>query len=282
MKYLIVLSTVLLMNIHNGNAQKLEGQIIDKTTESPLAYVNIGIVELGIGTVSDEKGKFALKVSKDKADSVLFSALGFESVKYSISGLLKEPIVKLNPKSYELKTFDVVDKARGRDKIFGKKKGIPQGETNLMGNSPGDEIGAHIRIKQPTYLKSANFNITRVSGDSMIFRVNIYEFNNGEIGDNLLKENVLLESSQEEGIVTVDLTPYQLLIEQDVLLTLENIDVDLNKNDRGILFKYVPVWFKAKGFYIRKGVNSKNVNGSFLKLLDGVELCFYFVGRELK
>jgi hypothetical protein len=261
-------------------SQMIKGKIIDEETATALAYVNIGIPELGIGTVSDQNGNFELNVKGGKADSVLFSAIGYTSKKYALSFLLENQEIKLSPKSYQLKSFEIVKKASGRDKIYGKEKGFPQGANSLR-NQPGNEIGTPIKIRKPTYLKSANFTIARTSGDSMIYRVNIYEFNDGKVGENLLTENVLLSGVQKEGVVSLDLTPHELVVEHDVLLALENIKVDGTKDYMGILFRYTSIFLRDRNVYGRIGENSKNVGGEFTKLIDGVMLNFFFVGRKL-
>jgi len=43
------------------NAQKdFKGRVIDAKTNEPIPFVNIGIIEEGVGTVSDEEGLFHL------------------------------------------------------------------------------------------------------------------------------------------------------------------------------------------------------------------------------
>lgn len=287
MKYLFTVLTILISLQHAIHAQVIVGKVVDEQTGEAIAYVNIGIVELGIGTVSDKTGHFRLKISEGKADSVLFSAIGYESVEYAISDLSEEAEVKLIPKSYELESFDVTERARGRDRTYGEKSWLLRGPINLAYNRAGDEIGAHIKIKRSTYLKSANFTIESISGDSMIFRVNIYEFRDGKAGKNLLKDNIIINAAQKEGVFSIDLKPYQIVVDDDVLLTLENLKVDENKvaensNRKAIYFRYVPSRFKHDNIFGRYNENSKNVNGEFSKLLDDARLCFYFVGRRLK
>lgn len=269
------------MGQNMGWGQVINGQVIDRVTEEALPYVNIGVVELGIGTVSDKWGEFSLQISEGTADSVLFSAVGYSSRKVAITDLMDNEKIWLASRSYEMQSFEVVDKGGGRDKTFGIKKGFPAGYTNLASNKPGDEIGTPIKIRKPTYLKRANFTIDRESGDSMIYRVNIYEFNDGEIGRNLVSENVLLEGVQKQGVVSVDLTPFELVVSEDVLLTLENIQVDSKKHNPGIGFRYKAVFIRNRNIYGRIGDNSKNVAGEFSEIIQGSALNFYFVGNEL-
>ena len=59
----------------------ISGYILDKETNLPLPYVNIGFVEKAVGTVSDENGKFQLtfNVRKVSFDAILqISSLGYE------------------------------------------------------------------------------------------------------------------------------------------------------------------------------------------------------------
>lgn len=123
-----------------------------------------------------------------------------------------------------------------KEKLFGKKnknRGLSIG----FGNAQlGCEIGSVISIKKETYLKSANFKLNHAEGDSLLFRVNIYHFDEGQIGKNILKENIIIYAPQKRGILTVDLTPYELFIHQDVLLTLEWIKDDNGAGNEGITF----------------------------------------------
>lgn len=50
---------IICFNIQFGICQvDLVGQVIDAATEEPLPYVNIGLVNQNIGTVTDEAGYF--------------------------------------------------------------------------------------------------------------------------------------------------------------------------------------------------------------------------------
>jgi len=281
MKNILLLFVLLVLLQLNIKSQTIEGKVVDQQTNKALPYVNLGVVELGIGTVSDKEGVFTLEIPKGQADSVLFSAVGYSSRKVAVSDLLEIRKVWLSPRSYKLQSFDVIEKGVGRDKTYGIKRGFPAGRTNLASNEPGDEIGVPIKINRPTFLKSAHFTIERVSGDSMIYRINIYDFKDGVVGRNLVKENILFEGAQKKGVVSVDLTPYELLVSDDVLLTLENIEVDDEELASGMGFRYKAVFLRNRSIYGRIGETSKNVGGKFSKLLEGSALNFFFVGREL-
>ena len=54
------------------------GQLIDEATQNPLPYVNIGLIDENIGTVSDRQGYFELLLNpaQYKNATLLFSMLG--------------------------------------------------------------------------------------------------------------------------------------------------------------------------------------------------------------
>ena len=56
------------------------GKIIDSVSKEPLAYVNIGIVDYNLGTVSDENGKFELIIKTSDQDLLIrYSYIGYTS-----------------------------------------------------------------------------------------------------------------------------------------------------------------------------------------------------------
>lgn len=170
----------------------------------------------------------------------------------------------------------------GKEKLFGKKnkdRGLSLG----FGNAQlGCEIGSSIRIKKETYLKSANFKLNHADGDSLLFRVNIYHFKEGEIGENILKENITIYAPQKRGVLTVDLTPYELIINHDVLLTLEWIKDDNGSGNEGITFdtkrgRKSNIWNK------RTSQNPFKINkGHHRSKLKKKSLCFWLIGKEVQ
>ena len=119
-------------------------------------------------------------------------------------------------------------------------------------------------------------------GDSLLFRVNIYPFEKGDIGENILKENVIINAPQKKGVLTVDLTPYELIIDHDILLTLEWIKGDNGAGNEGITFdtkkgKKHNIWNK------RTSQNPFKINKvSGRSRVKKKSLCFWVIGKEVK
>jgi hypothetical protein len=62
------------------------------------------------------------------------------------------------------------------------------------------------------------------------FRLNFYTVENGLPLETLLKENIIIETDIYSGIVTKDLTPYEIVIDQDFFVAIEWIE-DLGSGD---------------------------------------------------
>ncbi|MBC8884125.1 carboxypeptidase-like regulatory domain-containing protein [Flavobacterium piscinae] len=76
----------------------LNGKILSKDNNEPISYVNIGIINKDVGTVSDENGDFELILvlgneyyvnETNEKDSILISSIGFKSQKFTVLELQK-------------------------------------------------------------------------------------------------------------------------------------------------------------------------------------------------
>ena len=208
----LITAVSLSLIVRMGFAQQrtVEGTTLNAETGKPLPYVNIGIASKGIGTVSDASG--------------MFSAIGFESTVRTLSDLLQNPDIRMTTALYEMEEVVVTGTAAESSDIYGhrlRRRGdnIGFGSTQL-----GTEIGARIEINRPVLLRSAHFQVNRAGADSLLFRVNLYSLDDRLDGQNLIPENVILPAPSEPGILSVDLEPYDIVVEDDVLLSLEWIE----------------------------------------------------------
>ena len=117
-KSLILFYIVGCLIIVKGFSQKdYKGKVIDADTGLAIPYVNIGIVEQGIGTVSNEEGLFHLYFEKDGVEPeaiILFSALGYASLNIPTAEMPlldnSYPVFKMTPESVFLEEVVVSNK----------------------------------------------------------------------------------------------------------------------------------------------------------------------------
>jgi len=229
-KYVLFL-LVLILNYVSGFGQtELIGQVIDALTEEPIPYVNIGLVDENIGTVSDEQWYFQLEIDplQYSQSNLRFSMIGFESKTYVLQEYLQKEllIIPLTEESTELEEVVVSTKrTQFETKILGNKTTTKFIYAAFTTNKLGNEMGFVVRQrKRPMILKK--FNISLVENDYGLirFRLNFYSVENGLPTSTLLKENIIIETDATSGIVSKDLAPYEIVIDEDFFVSIEWIE----------------------------------------------------------
>ena len=255
-----------------------QGVVVDEKTKEILPYVNIGIKDKGIGTVTDDLGNFQLSKSNPN-EVITFSCIGYESRNFTGAELSTLDVIRLFPKTYRIPEITVSAKQfNSEERIFGVRNKTRGHSIGFGSAQLGTEIGALIYLDAPTLIKSAHFVINHAKGDSMLFRINIYDYHNGKIGDNLLQDNIFIQDKQRRGTIDIDMTAYDLILNRSVLLSLE------------WLRNFDEVGNKDMTFDTRKGKKLKGIyyklssNGLFEKLpyKKGSNPCFYFRGKQTK
>jgi hypothetical protein len=206
-------------------SQSQKGKVLSSKTNSGIGFVNIGIVGKNIGTVSDESGNFTIKLDTIyDNDSLRFSMIGYESKSFLI-GHLKENSVQnvyLNPRSYDIQEIKVT---------YHKPKEIRLGNpvttndlrSGFANNDLGSELGINVHVRGQVKLKDINLNVAICTFDSVTYRLNIYQSVNQKEYKNILTKPIYLSFSKDKinNVLTFDLSKYSIIIEGNVLITLE-------------------------------------------------------------
>lgn len=89
----------------------IRGTIISSPDQQPIPYCNITIKGKALGTMSNQNGKFSIKLPEHLwTDTLAFSALGYETAYLAPDTTRQQELtVVLNEKTYALKTVDVVN-----------------------------------------------------------------------------------------------------------------------------------------------------------------------------
>ena len=252
------------------------GQVLDSETNEPLEYVNIGIKDSQMGTVTDHQGKFEIKFHSKK-DILIFSYVGYHSESVAITNLTENLLILMRPIPYLIDEIQIVSSHLDKELILGEMNEKERGHSVGFGNAQlGTELGALINIDKETLVKSVNFVLNHAKGDSLLLRINMYDYKDGAIGENILDHNIYVKDKQHTGTYTVDIEEYEIMLNNDVLLSLEWLrDFDESGN-------------KLVTFDTKK---SKNLGGTFIRYSKTGEFqkitykenykpCFYFVGKQ--
>lgn len=249
-----------------------QGRVLDDTTREPIAYVNIGIVDLGIGTVSDEEGVFLMKFNANKLQpltTILFSALGYETLNFPITKISEQGIanqdILLVPKALELNEVVVSNKGEEfiQDNVgyrnFGERS-YGYWKDNV---AEGGELATRVVVKDGLRkLEQLSFQVWHNPSDSLLLRVNVYDDDGGISrlpGTPLNKSGksifCTIKKSKEgtNELVKVDLKPYDIYVTDDFIISLELLEV-YGPTALGLV---IPAAFNQYGSYRRYSSQDK-------------------------
>ena len=231
------------ISISPNTSTEITGIVLDNKNGTPLPYVNIGILNKEIGTVTDTEGKFTFNLKNGfENDTIRISSIGYKPVEFLVRSIAQKtrPIsIKLEEQINELEEVVVTAKTF-KKKILGNKTESKFISTGFSYDQLGAEMGVKINIrKTPTFVDAFNFNVSynRLSSKST-FRINFYNVENNKPKENILTDNILVSMEPEQvGKITVDLKPYSIVLNNDVIVSLEWVETEReNKKDEAIFF----------------------------------------------
>lgn len=211
----------------------IEAKLLDKKTNQPISYANIGFFEKSIGTVSDANGDFKLIYIDDAigdADELQVSALGYQTLKVSKKQferyLINSNKIYLQPEPLALDEVVI-----SNDKKVQVRLGSNDNSSDLMGywkdkKALGGELATKIKIrKNNTQLLDFKFNVLENASDSIKVRVNIYDYKRGKPHKKISSQNIFHTISKKSGLEVIDLKPYNIFVSDDVVISLELLEV---------------------------------------------------------
>ena len=204
----------------------LKGTVTDGKGNQ-LPFVNIGVIGKNAGTVSDAQGYFSIELSRQFSnDSIQFSSIGYYSRTYSIEELATLDLTKhsivLTAEFISLDEVTITPR-QWKTKILGNTTRSKFMSGGFSSNDLGAEAATLIKIrKHPTYLEKVSFHLSYNKLDSIKLRLNIYAMKDGKSSRNITPENIILNlQNKQTGNVDIDLSKYDLLLEDDVLIALQ-------------------------------------------------------------
>ncbi len=237
----LILFLFILIEIPLFGQQAISGTVVDAETNEALPYVNIGVSDRNIGTVSDIDGRFSIEIPDSAGQDLLrFSMLGYEAVyfatleKYLETYPGENAIVSLRAESIQLANIEITDKGF-KEKRLGSNTESSMIIAGFMTDQLGSEIGVRIKLgkKKPAWIQEFRFHVAQNPYDSAFFRINIYSLGKDGMPDaNLLDQNMIVVFTDRSGLVSVDLKDQLVFAEDDFMVGLEYIR-DLEPQEAG-------------------------------------------------
>ncbi|GAB2783629.1 hypothetical protein HNQ93_002330 [Hymenobacter luteus] len=208
----------------------LEGRVLNSQTKEPVPFATLGVPGRGIGTVADEQGRYLLRLPTLQ-DTLIVSCVGFDRqviVPDALAAGQRE--FQLAPQEQALREVKV-ERRRVHEGLLGRNK--EKADVLWMGGSSGKEtvddewgweLGTVLRPTRRSYLEEFHLFLSANTYEHLRFRLNLYALEQGRPGRMLLSQDIqLVLSHQQRGWQTVDLRPYELLLEaqQPVVATIQ-------------------------------------------------------------
>ena len=214
-----------------GQNYKIRGVIVDSTNKTMVDYANIGIEGKNLGTVSNDSGYFELEIpDKFLKDSLTFSRIGYATQQIFIGELIKQNNLEINftPKTTEIQEAKIVSrKLKHRTRGNKVRKSVIKAWYAFYADPDrlGHEVGTVIHIpNKKVFLKNFNFQISSMYADSVRLRLNIYDFKDELIGDNLLNRNFyFVVRNNDIGDYHIDLSELKIFVSNDIFVSIENV-----------------------------------------------------------
>lgn len=221
----IVISLILLalsLQSYNSFSQVVSGTVLSITDKKPLASVNIGVLHKAIGTITDETGHFLLRSSYlSPRDSIRISMIGFKSQVFAVRAIKENETFELLEDVTILQEV-IVQSQLLHDKEIGTKSSSKRIVTGWAQYGTGGERGLKIGFKKyPIQLEELNFFIANNGYDSIVLRLHIRSIQNDLPDKELLTQEILIPVTIKSGWVNARLNNYNLMLDQDVVLSLE-------------------------------------------------------------
>lgn len=223
MRVLSILLFLLMLILKLGAQERVGALLLDAKSGEPVIFANVGIPGKGLGTVSDESGKFSMIIPDSlKELSVRISCIGYLPKTIPLAHWNLEKI-KLEP---DVKLLQEVTVAapKLKVKIVGNDTKSSHITAGFKENHLGTELGVRLNIKKPnTEIRKFFLNIVYNSLDTIpVFRLNVYTIDkDGKPSENVLKENILFSPKEKTGLMEIDLSSYHILVNDDVFISME-------------------------------------------------------------
>jgi hypothetical protein len=262
---IVILLFSLLSSLAYGQ-KTIVGKVFNKTTNEPIPFANIGVVNSNVGTISNLDGSFSIFIpARLYRDSLIFTSIGYYKQGFAINSLesKKQYPIYLNEKAILLNTLVVTAKKL-------KVKNFDLGNKSfLVGNYEPDTIYAGRAVSLlidgkdfpegttfPVHVKKAKLYIYRNNFMSFKFRVrlNKYDYLTGKPGEDLLEQSIIEESSIKDGWLSFDLSKYNFMATGPFFVTFEQLIESDKRTEiilayRGILLNH-PDWLKKETVFI--------------------------------
>lgn len=240
-----------------AEGQVIKGIVMDEVSREPLPFVNIGVINRNMGTISRDNGQFEIRLENVSQDEELtFSMVGYQIQSIRIESIGNGSLqLYLQPKTYLLKEVTVTDSRIKNPVKLGRFKPsrTTTGHSGAGNFGFGGEWGIRIFNSDKTsWIQAVSFHLRFNTLDSVLFRINLYSITNDLPGESLLQQPLYVKSYKGDKWITRNLEAERLLIDEDIIVSYEVVRLWYSDRGENHLFFTHGEGYEQSKTYIRK------------------------------
>ncbi len=265
--------------------QAFTGRISDSQNATPLPYASIGIKGKSIGGIADSEGYFHINIANAAVtDTIVVSYLGYHSKTFVKRDVMQSQYeIKLDP--YALQLNEVVARGKREVIVIGNKN--PSARYTGWGDynsSRGRLRGVAVETNEtPLKLGKFKMHLEACEFDSVRFRLHVLPLGENYSGDlkaELLKENVFFNAYKGQRWVDVDLSKYNLVIHQNIIVAVEWVDAWVKSEERNESYQLTISTSRKEGFLYSRKTPEETFSVLRLKYTPTMYLETYKLGNQ--
>jgi hypothetical protein len=210
---------------------QVKGIVRDKDTGQPIPYASIWHEQDDKGTTAEPDGSFLFKAAGTENKNLVIAAAGYEKAMVPASQNME---IFLTPKPAVSKKKQAATTGQTRKKVIGNfRKSSIKG--TFYGNDGTPYVLARFYPYDTSYAQTPFLNAVSLFAWSKIpqatFQLRVFGVQaNGEPGEDLLPERLILTAPKGQRLITADLSSYRLpMPHQGLFIGFEWLVIEANK-----------------------------------------------------
>ena len=206
--------------------KEVSGIVLSSETNLPIEFINVGVVNSTVGTITDSQGTFKLSIPKEFLDNeIKIKSIEYETKTFKISQLTQiENKIYLNPVYHKIDEIIIQNDKNISFKELGSKSTSEKLVTGWSyGPSKGGERGILINPKKKKFIiKDVSFHVAQNDFKKINVRLHIRKISN--LNQEILTEDIIIPVDIKNGWIKESISSYNIKIDEPVVVSLEWLD----------------------------------------------------------
>lgn len=229
-----ILITTLLIPALTFCQKTIKGRVIDKSSQISIPYATIGLLKQNVGINADKGGYFTFIEDVTDLDTLIISAVGYESLKTTVSRIKQDSIIELEKKIVVLSEVKVSSKTNWQYLVLNKLDCSNKGLTTTGFTT---QIAQRFRVPE----KNCQLTVIKICTNSppfitkrAKFLIRIYDIDSATGTPSSELTNKIIEVESDKRIANIDVEEMQIFIPNNqFFIAVEWLKMPYNEDKKG-------------------------------------------------